>query len=312
MVSAEIRINLQAENVAVYRFDPAKSSSGLLSSVTMEEHHTNTSAKRLNREPLAAQRESAWFKAAVKEALGMLSFACDAAAHKYLASLRYVRPGFRIAINSASLAERELVVTKLAVATKPPTKPGVSSLSERMRRIDLQQNGDASFEVYEVDWRTEVVLLGEEALGASEVSRAVIKGGGILVGKLSQHVDFMLRTRPERRLQTSRRSHSILHQPLHTISDVKFNLLATGRPRSPNQAHQVSTRPTSASPRAFHLVRSAVTSGYPPLRLTRYWQNGSCPCRRNIDPGMLIHRREWAGIVHGISWRDRGKASRCL
>ncbi len=168
-------INLSGKDVALHRFDLEKASQGLLRSVTIEAGQWDRSSGTLpndrSTKATASERESTWVKAAVKEALGTSSASILHPAHSNLVSLRYIKSGFLIAITLGGRDEIQYTVKNVEISTKLPparSKPDSATLVNKLTKMDLKENGEASFEVYEMNWRTTVVLAGEEVKGATD------------------------------------------------------------------------------------------------------------------------------------------------
>ncbi|ORY35743.1 P-loop containing nucleoside triphosphate hydrolase protein [Naematelia encephala] len=162
------RLNVSGENVELYRFDVERSVNGVLKSITVQPDGPGSVFK--------TNKESSWVQAAIKEAL---------------ISAKYVRKGHRAIIGQDEKEGSVFVVTDFEVSTKMPrSKVDTSSLTNGIKRMSLQVEGREGVEVYEMDWRTKVVLTGYDHKGAThpEKDRVPTTGLSTKAGPFSSSV----------------------------------------------------------------------------------------------------------------------------
>ncbi|WWD19137.1 hypothetical protein CI109_103595 [Kwoniella shandongensis] len=143
-------VNLSGIEVDIYRFKPDMFSLGRLKSITLDEipipDPTVASKTKLVVDP-SSPREKAWCKAALKEAL---------------ASATFVRAGHRFTIGETEKTSRRFEVISVEVSTKEPKK-GAANLEDGLGKLTLASSEvDEKLQVYEVQWKTEVIVSGEE------------------------------------------------------------------------------------------------------------------------------------------------------
>ncbi|KAK4688557.1 AAA family ATPase, partial [Tremellales sp. Uapishka_1] len=159
-LSATHMINLaSAGTVEVHRSAEPRAA-GILKSVTIQELPTPDGSKKRKVEvevdEVGRQREDEWSKATIKESLY---------------SMKYVSPGYII-----PFGERSFSIKDLEVSTKAGRKNDVVEPMGQMSLSDIQ--------VYEMDWRTKVILHSKDESKASH-GKEVIKNGSSSVTKLS-------------------------------------------------------------------------------------------------------------------------------
>lgn len=106
-------------------------------------------------------------------------------------------------------------------------KEDSSSLAETLQKIHLRTNGNADTGVYEVDWRTQVVLHGTEVSG--EGSRA--KDPANLPPRIVGHFGASKTLTVISGLQGEvlQRDRPVVHQPLYTGRKISIFLFASRR-----------------------------------------------------------------------------------
>ncbi|KAK8854718.1 hypothetical protein IAR55_003457 [Kwoniella newhampshirensis] len=150
LLPASQRLNLSATNANLYRFKSEIHSQGRLKSIRLKEatisDATIASKTKTVVDPSSA-RERAWCKAALKEAL---------------ASSTYIRVGHLFTVGETEKSFRRFEVISVDESTKEPKK-GAAALEDGIGKLTLGSNDvDEALKVYEMQWKTEVIISGHE------------------------------------------------------------------------------------------------------------------------------------------------------
>ncbi|OCF57516.1 AAA family ATPase [Kwoniella mangroviensis CBS 10435] len=158
--------NLSSSPIDLYRFAPEVHSHGKASTIRVKEV-LETSTKPKSKRTIAEEtpREKEWLRASIKEVLS---------------STNYINNGFKITIGDSGKSARVFEITSIDLSTKELSKKSGSPLEDGLERLKI--SGDESAKVvYEVSWKTEVVLEGEEekvqSVNSTETDRKISTNG---------------------------------------------------------------------------------------------------------------------------------------
>ncbi|WVQ80069.1 hypothetical protein IAT38_002170 [Cryptococcus sp. DSM 104549] len=143
--------NLASTDVELHRFRPGQSK-GQLASVTLKEIPVAKDSPKAKAAALAnyeIPRERAWCKAALKEALKCI---------------QYIRTGLFITVGDTEKLPRRFEVTSV---TPGPEAEKPATLEDGLANLKL---GGEKLEVYEMQWKTAVVVEGEGDEGTATAS----------------------------------------------------------------------------------------------------------------------------------------------
>ncbi|WWC93512.1 hypothetical protein V866_000347 [Kwoniella sp. B9012] len=139
--------NLSSSPIDLYRFTPEIHSHGKASRIRVKEVlETSTKPKSKGTVAEETSREKEWLRASIKEVLS---------------STNYISNGFKITVGDSDKLARVFEITSIDLSTKESAKKSGSPLEDGLERLKI--SGDESAKVmYEVSWKTEVILEGEE------------------------------------------------------------------------------------------------------------------------------------------------------
>lgn len=191
--------NLGASEASLYKF-PAGASKGVLKAVTVKA----VSEGNNGGEGTGEKRELEWKRAAVKEALSK----CYFGSVLMTAALKYVGKGTTISIGDSGL---RFVVSSFEVSTKvaPRAVGGPDAIAGDLESLSIADMP----EVYEVEWRSKIIIEGEDSTRGSDDKG---KSSGISTSQVSWHSCV--------KLITVLFSSPLLHQHFLSIRVVFFVL----------------------------------------------------------------------------------------
>ncbi|WWD02312.1 hypothetical protein V865_000351 [Kwoniella europaea PYCC6329] len=139
--------NLSSSSIDLCRFTPEVHSHGKASRIRVKEvPETSTKPKSKGTVAEETSREKEWLRASIKEVLS---------------STNYISNGYKITIGDSDKSARVFETTSIDLSTKESAKKSGSPLEDGLERLKI--SGDESAKVmYEVSWKTEVILGGEE------------------------------------------------------------------------------------------------------------------------------------------------------
>ncbi|WVW85544.1 hypothetical protein I302_107582 [Kwoniella bestiolae CBS 10118] len=152
ILSSTYLSNLSSSQVDLHRFKPETHLYGKASRFSLKEI-TDTSAKTKFKTSLSEEspREKEWLRVSIKEVLS---------------SINYIRNGLRITIGESEKTIRSFEIISIDLSTKESIKKGTLPLEDGIDKLKISAD-DSEKVLYEVSWKSEVVIDGEDRTGKS-------------------------------------------------------------------------------------------------------------------------------------------------